>query len=203
MKLAILATLLAAASTAVASPTTPNEPRQATSPDGFKLNIRWSNGPLRGAVSANGGSFWINKATKSYCPGRDVIHAACPAGTDTSFVGGGPDGRLSLNTVVPGGQQVYVGPRGLLRYTPAHSGDMPKGSITSGLVVQETSGFLNPFYQLWMCNTDADAGVWQIWVEQRDAEGTVKNWGKTEKNACTRVNLEMERVDGVGAWQYD
>lgn len=182
-------------------------PRQGTTtPARFRLRVRWSNAPdLSGPIHANGGSFWLKKPTRSYCPGQAVIKAPCPRGAETSFTGGGGgDGRLALNVAVPGGQQVFIGPRGLLRYTQAHSAQMPRGAVTSGLVVQEGTRFLNPFYQLWACNTDGDAGVWQIWVEQRDVEGNQRNWGKTERNACTRVNLEaVEAADEVAAWQYD
>ncbi|KAH7055971.1 hypothetical protein B0J12DRAFT_596909 [Macrophomina phaseolina] len=181
-------------------------PRQGTTtPQRFRLNVRFSNTPtLSGALHASGGSFWLHKPTTSFCPGESVLQAPCPPGNETSLTGGGPDGRLSLNVAVPGGQQVFIGPRGLLRYTRAHSGDMPRGSITSGLTVQEGTRFLNPFYQLWLCNTDEDDEVWQVWVEQRDAQGSQKNWGSTGRNACTRINLEAEEVkDEVGAWQYD
>lgn len=66
----------------------------------FTLNIRWSNSPLKGPIHANAGSFWTGKPTASYCP--ENVPGCQPANT-TSFVA--QDGKLFLNTAVPGGQQ--------------------------------------------------------------------------------------------------
>lgn len=75
------------------------QPRQS-SDSPFTLNIRWSNSPLKGAINANGGSFWNGKPTVSYCP-ENV--PGCSTANTTSFVS--QNGKLHLNTGVPGGQQ--------------------------------------------------------------------------------------------------
>jgi len=56
------------------------------------------------AIQASGGRFWIGKSPSSYCPPNitDLDCTAYPGGS-TVFVGG--NSTLSLNVVVPGGQQ--------------------------------------------------------------------------------------------------
>ena len=84
-----------------ASPTpTPSPEPGSESGSAFTLNIRWSNSPLSGPLSANAGSFWTGKPTASYCP-ENV--PGCQAVNTTSFVA--QDGKVFLNAGVPGGQQ--------------------------------------------------------------------------------------------------
>ncbi|KAI4194536.1 MAG: hypothetical protein LQ350_007713 [Teloschistes chrysophthalmus] len=79
------------------------------------------------SINANGGAFWIGKNTTTYCPLANQTD--CPPGKDTVFaVGNGGLGGAGLNTVVPGGQQVYVAPTGALSFTTAHSAYIPPGS---------------------------------------------------------------------------
>lgn len=73
---------------------------QSQPADPFTLNVRWSNSPLNGPLNANRGAFWIGKPTAAYCP-ENIPH--CPVVNTTSFVA--QDGKLFLNTAVPGGQQ--------------------------------------------------------------------------------------------------
>jgi hypothetical protein len=55
-------------------------------------------------INANGGRFWLGKDSSTYCP-SDVDNLDCSAYTQTSaaFVGG--NGTISMDVVVPGGQQ--------------------------------------------------------------------------------------------------
>ncbi|TAQ89301.1 hypothetical protein B7494_g2386 [Chlorociboria aeruginascens] len=83
-------------------------------------------------IAANGGLFWIGKDTASYCPAVDGIDCDDYPGDSTVLAGG--NDTLSLDVVVPGGQQVYVGPDGALGYTLPHSVYMPNGSVTTGFL---------------------------------------------------------------------
>lgn len=198
MKTVAAASLLALFSSAFAAPL---EARHANASP-FELTVSFSNNPsLTGPLQANGGSFWIGKKTSSSCPSS--VGSSCPPGNTTSFASDNT-GTLSMNTAVPGGQQVYIGPKGLLRYTQPHSADMPAGSITSGLVVNDSNNLFNKYYKYWLCNTDADSDAYQVWLEYRNDQGSIINNGLTGKNACFRINLLAKDVKkGAAAWEYN
>jgi hypothetical protein len=98
---------------------------------------------------------------------------------------------------------VYISPTGLLSYTVPHSGYIPPGSITTGLTVNATNLQLNRYLTFWLCNTDEDERVWQVWLAFEDENGYIKIGGKTVKNACARFILKGDRVQGIGAWEYN
>ncbi|KAL8708508.1 MAG: hypothetical protein Q9225_007590, partial [Loekoesia sp. 1 TL-2023] len=105
----------------------PIAPRQASSypPLTFGVIAARSASPVHlQPVNANGLAFWIGKDTATYCPLSN--QAQCPPGTETVFAVGG--GGASLDTAVPGGQEIYVAPNGALSYTQAHSASSPPGS---------------------------------------------------------------------------
>jgi hypothetical protein len=78
-------------------------------------------------LQARGGKFYLGGGPpSSYCP-VEVVGDACPPGNTTVLVGG--DKTLSLGVVVPGGQEVYIGPDGAMSYTVAHSVFVPEGSV--------------------------------------------------------------------------
>ncbi|KAF9884488.1 hypothetical protein FE257_001749 [Aspergillus nanangensis] len=180
----------------------PSERRQSSTstPDAFTLNIRWSNSPLKGPLNANAGSFWTGKPTSSFCP--ETV-PGCKLANATSFLA--QDGQLFLNTAVPGGQQVYISPQGQLTYTPPHSAAIPTGSLTNLVSWSGDSGdsFLNPFLTYWLCNTDADATSWSVWLEYTNGTtGSITNAGSDGVNACTRIALEAMPYRGAGAWEF-
>ncbi|KAL2217023.1 IgE-binding protein [Thermoascus aurantiacus ATCC 26904] len=72
-------------------------------------------------MEAAGQYFWLGGNASTYCP-ENV--ANCPAGTETVFAPGGG----ALDVEVPGGQKIYVDPSGALRFTQAHSANIPAGS---------------------------------------------------------------------------
>ncbi|KAJ6066701.1 uncharacterized protein N7446_003738 [Penicillium canescens] len=72
-------------------------------------------------LNAAGQKFWLGGTTASYCPSQVKD---CPAGNQTVFAPGG----TSMDTEVPGGQQVYIDPNGALSFTQAHSANIPAGS---------------------------------------------------------------------------
>lgn len=98
---------------------------------------------------------------------------------------------------------VFVGPKGLLRYTQPHSASIPDGSITTGFVANTGNNLFNKFYTYWLCNTEADTEAYQLWLEYRDDQGSIKQNGATGKNTCTRVNLLAKDVNSTAsAWEY-
>lgn len=116
---------------AIAAPTgssgmNPNSP--VTFPASYGLIIGTHVQPFQyESINANSGRFWLNNPqTITSCPSDVASQGACPPGTDTVFVGAG-----GLDTLVPGGQQVYVLPTGELQFTAAHSNYIPTGAIVN------------------------------------------------------------------------
>jgi hypothetical protein len=88
------------------------------------------------SLTARGGKFYLGGGPpSSYCP-PNIGAENCPPGNTTVLAGG--QSTLSLGVVVPGGQQVYVGPDGALSYTIAHSAAIPEGSDVTGFSRQST-----------------------------------------------------------------
>jgi hypothetical protein len=102
---------------------------QAAAPTGyFSVISARSASPIHfQTLTARGGKFYLGGGPpSSYCP-VEQVGSACPAGNTTVLVGG--DKTLSMGVIVPGGQEVYVGPDGALSYTQAHSAFVPEGSV--------------------------------------------------------------------------
>ncbi|KAI1181129.1 hypothetical protein F4777DRAFT_3308 [Nemania sp. FL0916] len=98
-------------------------------------------------VHASGLKFFINKPTSTYCPdGVSGLNCSDFSGTGTTFVMGEGSTSLSLDTTVPGGQQVYIGPDGSLSYTQAHSAAIPAGSTTTGFSRDQGAASDAPVY---------------------------------------------------------
>ncbi|EAW08764.1 putative IgE-binding protein [Aspergillus clavatus NRRL 1] len=74
-------------------------------------------------MNAVHGSFWLGESPSTYCPENIEELGACPPGTSTRFAS-----ETALDVVVPGGQRIYIDPRGALRFTQAHSAYIPPGS---------------------------------------------------------------------------
>jgi hypothetical protein len=200
MKLTITNTmaLLATASSTLAAPL---EPRHNPAKP-FTLDISFSNsmGTLTGPIQANNGSFWIHKAASTSCP--TSVNPNCPPGNSTSFTSSG-SGLLYLNTQVPGGQQVYIRPDGLLTYTSPHSASTPKDSTFSGFEISSLNQVAK-FYDFWLCGEDKSDKAWRVWLEYRDENGATKQNGLGGGNACTMISLLANDVkEGPAAWQYD
>ncbi|KAK1835162.1 carbohydrate binding-domain-containing protein [Podospora conica] len=151
---------------------------------------------LHGApVTASGLRLHLGGRTATYCP--EVAGAACESmGLVTAFVS--YNGLLSMNTMVPGGQQAYFGPAGEIGYTQAHSASMPKGSRQTGFgaylgggLVDIGGGGLG-----WAaCPPTQSSG--------RDGWGLVARGEGVDAKGCTPVNLEVKVLEkGASAWQY-
>jgi len=72
-------------------------------------------------LTASGSNFWLGGKSATYCPSEVVPN--CPNTTETVIYG-----EHYLDVEVPGGQAIYVDPRGALRFTQAHSAYEPTGS---------------------------------------------------------------------------
>ncbi|KAK6523998.1 hypothetical protein TWF694_005666 [Orbilia ellipsospora] len=133
VKASALLSLLAVAS---AAPTGDIEAR--SSPQAYSFLALRSASPIHfQSWNANSGNIWLGKPTAKYCP---VAPAQCPKGTGTSFYVDNQYWTASMNTVVPGGQQLYIDPHGALAYTQAHSASIPSGSLTTGFQVKQSGG---------------------------------------------------------------
>jgi hypothetical protein len=146
MKTAILSaiTLLSTAAFAAPAPqattTTTSEAASETSAGPFSLMAIRSGSELQyQPINAADTKFWIFKDTETYCP-EGVAGLDCTKLGNTTQLQLYGD-NLSMYDVVPGGQQVYVGPKGALRFTQAHSASMPKGSTVGGFSIIEYSAF--------------------------------------------------------------
>lgn len=96
--------------------------------------------PIHGQPITAGGLRWkIGGTTSSYCPTQ--VGSACPAGNITTMVA--TEGRVSMNVMVPGGQQAYLAPDWNMGYTQAHSAYIPSGSVVTGFSAYEGGGFVN------------------------------------------------------------
>ena len=184
---AILATVSAIASTASAQY--------------FGIMVSRSASPIHfGQVNANDREFWIGKDTASYCP----LDSGCPAGNQTLFAASG--GSLSLATVVPGGQQVYIDPTtGAVGFTQAHSGSMPDKAILKGWTYTPPAkdasfGYLTRPRGFLACSEkgDANEGPWQVFVDLK----TVKHPAGECLGFSALAVTGPEDGEQAGAWQY-
>ncbi|KAK2762136.1 hypothetical protein FQN54_001143 [Arachnomyces sp. PD_36] len=130
--LAALPLLAAAAPAPPVDPPTPSLPFtvKAWQPRPHKVGndkriIDFTNVPT---IEAHGRHFFTQKSGGSpstYCP--EQVGDACPPGNETVLIG-----TSGLNTLVPGGQQLYVEPNGAVGFTQAHSVAYPPGSNFGG-----------------------------------------------------------------------
>lgn len=123
----------------------------------------------------------------SYCP-PDV---AC-SGQYTVFEGG--YSTLNLGVLAPGGQQVYVGPNGVLQYTAAGMTYIPTGSIVdkfSRTQADETTGTLE-FAPGFVACPWGEGRMWQVYGRLEGIQYT----------GCVEVDLITHKHAEPGAWKY-
>lgn len=143
----------------------------------------------------------IGGNTSSYCPVAQVGEA-CPKGDATSMRI--YDDRVSMNTMVPGGQQAYLDPYSYMAYTQAHSAYIPSGSKTTGFTAYEGGGFVNLNGGGWgwvACPPRASGGGGGLWGLVARNESTAAS---LDSSGCKEVNLKVVRWERqeYGAWQY-
>lgn len=101
-----------------------------------------------------------------------------------------------MNTVVPGGQQVYVTSDGQLGYTIAHSASIPQNANTTGFAYTPeteagTPGSLTFNGNDFVACPTGDAGVYQIYAASL----------KTDSD-CIGIAAAAFNYSGSAAWQY-
>ncbi|KAF3934018.1 hypothetical protein ABW19_dt0200844 [Dactylella cylindrospora] len=197
IKVSALLSLLAAVSAAPADP--PNVIRNNSY--GF-LALRSASPIHFGNLNASNGKIWIGKDTSSYCP---LPPRSCPPGKVTAFW---INDTVSMAVSVPGGQQLYIDPKGALSYTQAHSGYMPKGSITNGFKVEDNhethlSYFSHARGGFLACPTGKKAtGPYQIFV---DVDGKLKDKdvpSKKKRDCLGFTAAGGSAQEQFAAWQY-
>ncbi|KAL4802801.1 hypothetical protein BDV18DRAFT_61396 [Aspergillus unguis] len=201
MKLALASSLLPLL--AAAAPTSNSAATEQ--PAAFTVLAARSASPIHYAtLNARGQSFWLGGNTTSYCP----LQSGCPAGNTTVLAGNG----AALSTVVPGGQQIYVAPSGALKFTQAHSANIPPGSSYGPFAYEAGSpdqvfGYYT--YKGWgadgfmACPTEPEAeyspdNEWQVFAALQNA--TVPSG---DVNDCLGFSALAVPTNQTGAaWQY-
>ncbi|KAL8767756.1 MAG: hypothetical protein Q9209_005842 [Squamulea sp. 1 TL-2023] len=163
------------------------------------------------SINANGQSFWIGKDTATYCPLQP--QSQCPPGNETVFTASG--GGAGLDTVVPGGQQVYVAPNGKLSYTIAHSGYAPPGSAvktftatfpTSGDATLGSFSFHglggNTFLACPSHKVDSEEGPFPYQVFVDVAALSDRDVPSGCKADCLGFGAVIAKYEGAPVWQY-
>lgn len=139
------------------------------------------------SVNANGTYFWLHRGSETYTPSSvDQTNQQ----NNTLFVGG--NGGLSLLASVPGGQEVYVDSKSLLRFTAPHSANTGTDSKTTGFSI--TDGHLqfegNDFLA---CNLgEAYGNAYEIYAAS----------GSNTGDACEDFAFRLVDSTGPAAWEY-
>ncbi|KAG9560882.1 hypothetical protein KCU71_g295, partial [Aureobasidium melanogenum] len=139
------------------------------------------------SVNAAGQKFWLLKDSQTYCP--DVVGSACPNTTSTQFAGG--DNTLSLDTIVPGGQQVYVAVDGSLSFTAPHSASTGTGSFVTGFSVAQNGEHIQFQGDDWLACPSGDHYAVYAAAIAKDA------------SACTGFAFRIAESTAPAAWEYN
>ncbi|KAI4724836.1 hypothetical protein E4T49_07426 [Aureobasidium sp. EXF-10728] len=138
------------------------------------------------SINAADGYFWLLKDSQTTCP--DVTGLVCSNTTSTQFVGG--DNTLSLDTVVPGGQQVFVGVDGSLGFTAPHSAATRPGAVSTGFSVAQEGQHIQFQGQDWLaCPIDGHYGIYAAAIAKNAA-------------ACTGFAFRVAESSAPAAWEY-
>ncbi|KAL4884435.1 hypothetical protein BJY04DRAFT_182487 [Aspergillus karnatakaensis] len=200
MKLELISSLLpllAAAAPAPASSSTPQPPAA------FTVISSRSASPIHLLpLNAAGQSFYLGGSASTYCP----LPSNCPNGTSTVFAGNGG----SLSVTVPGGQQIYVSPEGALKFTQAHSANIPPGSSLRPFeYVPPAAGSVNGFGHyvyngqgasgFMACPVEEEEGQkWQVFAALQNA--TVPGGDVSECYGFSAIASPTNQTGSV--WQY-
>jgi len=167
-------------------------------PAAFTVTSARSGSPIQYLpMNAADQKFWLGGQTATYCP---TEINPCPPGNVTVIAGGG-----SLDTEVPGGQQIYVAPDGSLSFTQAHSAAIPPGSsvgpfsVTAGarFATYSTSAFGATGFMA--CpNTIPNPSTWQVFAAIHNATVPTGKVGECLGFDAIAINY----TGSVPAWQY-
>lgn len=158
-------------------------------------------------INANGLEFWIGKNTTTYCPEDSAAADACPTANSNStiFTYLNGQGTLGLNTIVPGGQQVYVTEgdeatgqlAGELKFTQAHSASTSGPALYDGFAIAYDAKLQFEGKDWYACPVDDFNTGYGIWAVSR-LEGSNAGEG------CLGFTFHVNQVadDYPAAWQY-
>jgi hypothetical protein len=192
----IFAAVLGLASTAVASPL---RARQAESIS--VATVRSSLGGFDAQIlSANGATFWIGKTTSTSCAIDPPSDCDMFANITTITVENGASTTASMASFVPGGQNIFVAPSGLLSFTEPHlEGVFPTGSYSEGFVMTHVDlttqfEFYNGSSTGWaVCGSEPPVQLYaKIPAASSACSGTLND-----------VDIVLTPYSSVGAYEYE
>lgn len=107
-----------------------------------------------------------------------------------------------MDTLVPGGQVVYLDPYWNVGYSQAHSAYIPPGSTLTGLAAYHGGGLVNlngNGYGWVACPPTASGGGGSSWNLVAKNASNAASLG-----SCYGVNLKVNELPAgtYGAWQY-
>jgi hypothetical protein len=159
------------------------------------------------SLNANGGSFWLGtgKNTTTSCPSS--LGSVCDGVTTNRTLFSYTPGKTTLNldTIVPGGQAVYVTAGdesqgicgGALKFTPAHSVRTDGPPVYEGFTTAGESSPLQFEGKDWLaCPEDEAATEYGIFAASRVANPREECLGFTWLTATITGGV-------TGAWQYE
>ncbi|KAJ4520744.1 hypothetical protein HRR83_002823 [Exophiala dermatitidis] len=150
-----------------------------------------------GMVAA-GLRFYLGADTLSYCPDFVEEVGACPPGNETAFT------LCNMAVIVPGGQQLYVTPRGEIGYTQAHSSFMPNGSLPCPFTYFKGPGAplgilgIDAFGATGLMACPTDGAAWQVFANLPNA--TVPQGNASQCLGFDALALDFPKL--YAAWQY-
>ncbi|KAF7530417.1 hypothetical protein G7054_g9604 [Neopestalotiopsis clavispora] len=175
----------------------------------YRLTVFAPDTAVDGAViNAAGNGFYLGLSEPlTYCPVADL----CPATRGTLVY----EGMTAMAVEVPGGQDIYVAPNGQVKYTQAHSGYMPPGSLTDGwfnkTIVSDCGPRTHVLDFLATCTDGTHLGGVYLCPNVQDyMNGTgasyqlyTKTSEFNETNCVEAIGLVEHGINAtVGAWQY-
>lgn len=164
------------------------------SADVFYMLALRSASPIHfGEINAASGGLYIGKKPAIYCPANTT---SCENITSTAYTGPNAYGSLSLDDVVPGGQELYIEPNcGKVEYTIPHSAALPEGAITTGWKLDSLPSYglvSNDNGGIFFC-PENNSTTWRMYV---DVEGVEIQSG------CLGADLAAGNYTGRVPWEY-
>jgi hypothetical protein len=138
------------------------------------------------SVNAAESKFFLLKDSSVYCP--DIEGLTCPNTTTTQFLGG--DNTLSLDTIVPGGQQVFVAVDGSLSFTAPHSAYTGPDASSTGFSIDEQAQHVQFRGEDWLaCPIDGHYAIYAAAIAK-------------DASACTGFAFRVAESNAPAAWEY-
>jgi hypothetical protein len=138
------------------------------------------------SINAAESKFFLLKDSSVYCP--NISGLACPNTTSTQFIGG--DNTLSLETIVPGGQQVFVAVDGSLSFTAPHSAYTGPDAMSTGFSIAQEGEHVQFQGEDWLaCPIDGHYAIYAAAIAK-------------DASACTGFAFRVADSELPAAWEY-